>query len=206
MNMHQEYSHLFGGKPLLLKTFILQFRTARFLRHNPLLFETLLFCDPSFLSSNPFPLKPSLLLCLLLGGDAFLLEPFLLPKVLLSGPGQLGALGLFGVDEALPLGAQDAILLFLVQPLLLPLELGLLGCGGQPFGEAGGLLAELVRGLPGGGRQTFGQPGLLDGLPLLFGQGSLLEIETGGGLPLLLGPLLFLQLLPGGLDVGLVLN
>ena len=53
--------------------------------------------------------------------------------------------------------------------------------GGQPFGEAGGLLPELLRGLPGGSRQTFGQSGLLDGLPLLLGQGLLLLIGLGGG-------------------------
>ena len=179
--VHQ--THFFSGQSLLLETL---------LRRDPLLLQVLLF-------------KPSILLLrLLFGGNAlFLLEPFLLPEVLLGRPGQLDALALLGLHEALPLGAEDAILLLLIPLLQLALELGLLGGGGQPFGEAGGLLPELLRGLPGGSRQTFGQSGLLDGLPLLLGQGLLLKIELGGGLPLFLDPLLLLQLVPGGLDVGL---
>ena len=207
--------HLFGGQPLLLKTFrrkssFFCFGSGLLFRCISLLFQLLFFRNASFFGSNSLPLNPSLLffLFLLFGSNSLLLQtlllqPLLLPEVLLGGPGQLDALILLGLHKTLPLGTKNTILLLLIELVLLPLELGLLGGGGQPLRETGGLLSELVGGLPGGGRQTLGQAGLLDGLPFLFGQSGPLELETGGGFPFLLDPLLLLKLVPGGLNIGL---
>ena len=161
-------THLFGGQPFLLKTFrskasFFSFGSVLLFRCNSLLFQLLLFRNPSFFGSNSLLLNPSFLffLRLLFGSNSLLLQtlllqPLLLPEVLLGGPGQLDALILLCLHEAFPLGTKNAILLLLIELVLLPLELGLLGGGGQPLGETGGLLPELVGGLLGGGRQTLG--------------------------------------------------
>lgn len=212
---HRKYlatntTHLFGGQPLLLKKFrrnssFFCFGSGLLFRCNSLLFQLLLFHNSSFFGSNSLLLNPSLLffLCLLFGINSLLLQTLLLPEVLLGGPGQLDALILLGLHETFSLGTKNAILFSLIELVFLPLELGLLGGGSQPLRETGGLLPELVGGLPGSGRQTLGQAGLFDGLPFLFGQSGPLELETGGGFPFLLDPLLLLKLVPGGLNIGL---
>ena len=104
-------THLFGGQPLLLQTFRCKssffcFGSSLLFCCNPLLFQSLLFCNPSFIfgGNSLLLLNPSFLffLRLLFGGQPLLLQslilkPFLLPEVLFGGPGQLDALILLGL-------------------------------------------------------------------------------------------------------------
>ena len=83
----------------MLEPFLLQLCTLLcFLSSSPLLLR-----DPLLLQALLF--MPSLLLLrFLFGGSAlFLLEPFLLPEVLLGRPDQLDALALLGTGGAAPL-------------------------------------------------------------------------------------------------------
>ena len=94
---------------LLLKTFrskasFFSFGSGLLFRCNSLLFQLLLFRNPSFFGSNSLLLNPSFLffLCLLFGSNSLLLQtlllqPLLLPEVLFGGPGQLDALILLGL-------------------------------------------------------------------------------------------------------------